>query len=145
MAGFAGANRPLRHVIEFRHAAICIYCHWCLDAKLLLRGELVGGGIKRNADDRDIKVLPRVVPFQINDLVKARLSTNRHVEKEQHVFALVIGQRHRAAVRRWQREGRSLVAQVKACLISVIDHARRVVIAATGRQHTEQQRDRGDA
>lgn len=84
MSRFPGANGPLQHVVSRRDAGVGVYGERRLDAKLLLRGELVGGGIKGDAEDSDVEVLPVFAVFQINDLLEAGRSTYCHVEKEQH-------------------------------------------------------------
>ena len=84
MTRLPGAHGPLQHVIRGGDAGIGVDGERGTNAKLLLRGKLVSGGIKGNAEDFNVEVLPVLAVFQINDLLQAGRSTYGHVEKEQN-------------------------------------------------------------
>ena len=92
MPGLTAAYCPFQNPKGFRHIVIRIRQQ--RDAGPVFRGGLsqLRGRIKGNADKGNIESLKVRVVLQINDLLKARRSTKRHVKVQQHrLFTAVIG------------------------------------------------------
>ena len=86
MPRFPGADCPLKNIIGFGNVLVCIYEHGRIrrDAKLWNRRLLLCGVVKGDANESGVKVNKLRVCLQINDLLKAGVSPDSHVEVKQH-------------------------------------------------------------